>query len=272
MPYPRAWLVLLALLAATAIAFWPSYLSKLPQSSFEFHAHGFTALLWMLLVTFQSWSVHSGRLRLHREFGLASLGLFPAFLAGGLLISVGMARRLVAHESLFHEMFAARLSPVDAVGVLGIGWCFYCALRNRRKVHPHARYMLATLLFLLGPIALRLLTIAGPFAIHGKADYYQIANVLRFITAATLLGLAVLVWRAPRHGRPWVEAGGFVALQALLFETLGTWPAWQRFYPSLASVPAMPLALAGMAAGAAIVWAGWTAGKRPLRHPAPVPA
>jgi hypothetical protein len=262
MPYRRAWIWLAALLALTSFAFWPSYLSGLGAASFEIHAHSATAFLWMILLTVQSWSIHAGRRTLHRQLGIVSLALFPAFLAGGLLISVGMAKRLVAREDLFHELFAARLSPVDAAGVAGIAWCFYCALRHRRKVHLHARYMLATVLFLFGPIALRILTLYGPFAIHSDAEYYRIADVLRVTTAATLAGLAFLVWRAPRHGRPWIEAGGFIALQALLFETLGTAGWWREIYPRLAEVPAVPLALVGSALGAAIVWLGWTHGRR----------
>jgi hypothetical protein len=270
MPYRHAWIYLAALLAITTFAFWPSYLSGLPSATFEIHAHSITSFLWMLLLTIQAWSIHAGRRDLHRQLGLVSLGLFPAFLAGGLLISVGMAKRLVADDSLFHELFAARLSPVDAVGVLGIGWCFYRALLHRRKVHLHARYMFATLLFLLGPITLRILTVYGPLAIHGDADYYRIADVLRLTTVATVAGLAFLYWRAPKHGRPWLEAGAFVLLQAVVFETLGVWEPWRQLYPSLAQVPAAPLALAGSVVGAALVWLGWSGGRRKPRDPLPV--
>lgn len=205
----------------------------------------------------QSWSIHAGHRLMHRKMGLASLVLFPLFLAGGLFVSVGMAKRLLTDQDTFHILFAARLAPVDALGLIGVSWCFYRALQYRRKVHLHARFMLATLLFVLGPIALRVLTAVGPFAINGDAGYYKIAHVLQFTTACTLVGLAWLIWRAPQYGRPWIEAGIFVALQAAVFETIGRSEAWSTVYPRLAEVPPHFLAVLGVGLGTAVALAGW---------------
>ena len=271
MPYPRAWLWLIALLCVTAYAFWPSYLSNLSGSSFEFHAHGIPSTLWLILLTVQSWSIHAEHRELHRRVGIAMLALFPAFLAGGLLISVGMAKRFVEGR-LFYEMYAARTAPIDAVAVVGIGWLTYQGLRRRHKVHQHARYMLASMFFLLSAIFNRVLTSFGPFQITSEADYYLLAHVFRLTGLMTLAGLAYLAWRSPKHARPWIETACFIAVQMLLWESFGTWSVWERYYPLLADVPPYPLALVGMAAGVVIVWAGWTNGRRPSARPRPLPA
>lgn len=258
MPYRHAWLYLAALLALTIFAFWPSYISGVRSASFETHAHTIPSLLWMVLMIIQSWSIHAARRDFHRTLGLASLLLFPLFLAGGLLISVGMAKRLLAGDSTFHELFAARLAPVDALGMAGIGWCFHQALRHRRHVQLHARYMLATLVFLLGPIALRIFPPHLPSALGGTVTGLSIiAPTLQLTALTTLVGLAFLVLRAPRYGRPWIEAGGFIVMQIVLFETIGLSESWQRHYPLLAQVPAFLLAAIGLTAGAAIAWSGW---------------
>ena len=267
MPYRYAWIWLTVLMAITVYAFWPSYLSNLSGASFEFHAHGIPSTLWLILLTVQSWSIHAGRRDLHRRVGVAMVALFPAFLAGGMLISVGMAKRFV-EGSIFYEMYAARTAPVDAVAVIGIAWLTYQGLRNRHKVHQHARYMLASIFFLLGAIFNRVLTAIGPFQIAGEPDYYLLAHVFRLTGVMTLGGLAYLAWRAPKHARPWIETAGFIALQMLLWETVGMWSVWERYYPLLADVPPYPLALFGMAVGILIVWAGWTKGGR---LPAPTP-
>src|SRR5687768_17212603 len=115
MPYRHAWLILVALMGMTTYAFWPSYLADLRAASFEMHAHSVPAVLWMILLTVQSWSIHAGHRSMHRALGLASLVLFPLFLAGGLFISVGMAKRLLTDQDVFHVLFAARLAPVDAL-------------------------------------------------------------------------------------------------------------------------------------------------------------
>lgn len=264
MPYRRAWLVLTGLLVLTTYAFWPNYISGLRAAAFETHVHSIPAMLWMILMTVQSWSIHAGHRKMHRTMGLASLGLFPLFLAGGLFISVGMAKRLVIDQDTFHVLFAARLAPVDALGMIGVSWCFYRALQHRRKVHLHARFMLATLLFVLSPIALRVLTGIGPFAINGDAEYYKIAYVMRFTTACIVVGLAWLIWRDPRHGRPWIEVGLFIALQAVVFETLGRSERWSSVYPSLADVPPHLLGSFGIGLGIAVSVVGWFKGSRSI--------
>jgi len=45
MPYRRAWLFFLALIAATLLGFWRSYFSVLATSPAGFHIHGMTASL-----------------------------------------------------------------------------------------------------------------------------------------------------------------------------------------------------------------------------------
>lgn len=137
MPYRHAWLYLVALLAGTFVAFWPSYLSKLSEASWGFHAHGITAGLW--------------------------------------------------------------------------------------------------------------------------------------IAAATVIGLFLLYRANSKHGRPYLEAAGFVALQALLMETLGLWGPWAPLYSNLAHAPVALLTLASVALAAFIAYSGWRAGTRP-RAPRPAGA
>jgi hypothetical protein len=227
----------------------------------EFHAHGITATLWLVLLVAQSWTMQHDQRALHRKLGAASLLLFPMFLAGGTGIFFGMADRFVAGEP-FQAMYAPRLAWLDFVGVGAFAYFYYEALRQRRKVHPHSGYLLATVIFLLPPIFGRLMAI--PMGVRGPADFeklgtgFQIANML-------VAGIAFFIaWRRGKHGRPFALAGVLTLVAAALYQVIGGLPAWQALYARVAELPTAPFAVVAAIAGLAIAWAGWTAGRRPV--------
>jgi uncharacterized membrane protein YhaH (DUF805 family) len=266
MPYRHAHWYLLLLFPLTGLAFWPNYFSKFSTSPVAFHVHGITASLWILLLAWQSWTIHNRRNALHRSAGWASLVLFPFFLVGGLLVLQTMAVKFGAREGPFYSQFGARLGTVDAVSSLALPFLFYMAIKWRRKVHLHARYMLAPLLFLLPPILSRLMPALPPFAITGPETFYRFGyGVHAGIGIAVAIG-AFLCLRAPRHGLPYLIVGGLSLLQSLLFETLGRNAAWEGFYTRLGDVPASIVASIGLAAGVLAGAAGWIAGQKPARQ------
>ncbi|GAA4715613.1 hypothetical protein H9L13_05610 [Sphingomonas lutea] len=259
MPYRHAHWYLLALFPFIGLAFWPQYLSQITTASMELHAHGITATLWLILMIAQSWTMARGQRDTHRSLGALSLVLFPLFMAGGASIFMGMADRF-AMGLPFHVLFAAKLAWLDIVAVGGFAFFFFEALRLRRKVHPHAGYMLATVIFLIPPIFGRLSAI--PLGIGGPEDLprleigFQAANLLA-------AGIAFFVaYRRRPHGRPFAIAGLLTILASILFAVIGGSAAWQDFYARLAPLPTAPFALAAGLAGVAIAYAGWVAGKR----------
>jgi hypothetical protein len=182
-----------------------------------------------------------------------------------------MAQRFVA-GSPFHEMYAPNLAWLDVVAVGGVAYFYYEALRQRRKVHPHSRYLLATAIFLLPPILGRLSPVLPGLSVAGPEDFwklgigFQIANGL---TAAIAFGLAI---HSGKHGRPFYLAGMLTLLGAVLFETIGNMDWWERLYAHAAELPIIPFALAATTAGIAIAYAGWTQGRRAVPPPGAVPA
>ena len=260
MPYRHAHWWILALFPIAAFAFWPSYVSTIGSASLEFHAHGITAALWLALLALQSWSIHHDNMALHRLSGRSSLILFPLFLAGGAGIFLGMAERYVA-GSPFHAMYAPRLAWLDVVAVAGLSFCYFQALRWRRKAQVHSRYMLSTALFLLPPIFGRLSAI--PLGVQGPQHFGRLEYGFQ---AANLMAAGIGLWlafRPAKHGKPFLHTAGFILLSAILFQTVGTWPSWERLVGGAADLPRVPFGLAAAVAGVAIAWAGWAAGKRP---------
>ncbi len=268
MPYRHAHWYLLALFPFIGAAFWRDYLSQITTASWAFHAHGMTATLWLILLIVQSWTMSRNQRQTHRTIGTFSLVLFPLFLAGGAAIFFGMADRYVA-GSPFHVLHAPNLVWLDVVAVSGFAFFYYEALRQRRKVHPHSGYMLATVIFLLPPIFGRLsaipMGVSGPETLDRMGPGIQYANLL---TAALAFFIA---WRRGKHGTPFVWAGVLTLLSAALFQFVGDLPAWEAFYARTAGVPAAPFALAAGLAGVGIAYAGWVAGRRVV-PPGAVPA
>ncbi len=268
MPYRHAHWYVLALFPLIAVAFWPGYLSDIRAAPAEFHVHGVTATLWLMLLAAQSWTIQQGKRQTHRSLGTLSLALFPLFLAGGVGIFFGMGERFIA-GSPFQAMYAPRLAWLDVVGVGGFAYFYFEALRQRRKVHPHSGYLLATAIFLLPPIFGRLSAI--PLGVTGPEDFaklgtgFQIANVL---VAALAFAIA---YRRGKHGRPFALAGVLTLVAAVLFQTIGGMPAWHALYARIAELPSTPFALAAALAGVGIGYAGWVAGRRPVL-PGAVPA
>jgi hypothetical protein len=268
MPNRHAHWYVLALFPLIALAFWPSYLSQFSAAPAQFHAHGITAALWLTLLVAQSWTIHGDQRRLHRTLGMASLGLFPLFLMGGVGIFFGMAERYVA-GSPFQAMYAPRLAWLDFVGVGGFAYFYYEALRNRRKVHLHSRYMLATAIFLLPPIFGRLTAI--PLGVTGPEDFAKLGAGFQFANGVTAAIAFALAYWSGKHGRPFTIAGILTLVGAFLYQTIGGMAAWEALYARVVELPVGPFAFAAGLAGVLIGYAGWIAGRRPSA-PEAVPA
>ncbi|WHU02689.1 hypothetical protein [Sphingomonas sp. NIBR02145] len=263
MPYRHAHWYLLAIFPLAALAFWPGYLSTIGTAPLQMHAHGITATLWLALLVAQSWLIHSGNNALHRTLGATSLALFPLFLAGGSMIFLGMAQRFADPPSPFYTMYAPGLAWIDMISVAAFAWCYYSALRTRRTVQFHARYMLATVIFLLPPILGRLAPILPPLSINGPADFWKLGIGFQLgnaITAAIAFSLAL---GSARHGHPFFVAGAATVLGGVLFQFVGPMAAWRHLLVEFALLPPLPLALAAGIAGVGIAAAGWMAGRAP---------
>ena len=149
MPYRNAYAFVLALLALTFVAFWPTYLSDLPNANPAHHWHAGSSVLWTLLAALQSWTIHHDRWALHRTAGLAVFLLFPFFLVAGLWVIHVEATTLAAGLTDPGNLNIAQFGFFDPLANLGFAILFWGGLRYRYKVQLHARYMLGTVMFVV---------------------------------------------------------------------------------------------------------------------------
>ena len=270
MPYRHAHWWILSLFPLAALAFWPNYLSVLSTSPPSLHFHGITASLWLALLAMQSWSIHHGKRAFHKTNGLVSL---PLFLAGGATIFVGMAQRYVTAATPFSAIWPPHLAWLDFVAIGGMAYFYFQALKHRRKVGPHSSWLLATAIFLLPPILGRLAPIPMGLDFSDPGVFAKMGPSFHLGNAAAALISFAIAWRAGRNGRPFALAGLLTVLSSLLFEFPGGTAAWKSLYVHAAAIPTLPMAVAAALGGAAVGWAGWNAGKRPVSAgPGAVPA
>lgn len=259
MPFRRAWLSVLVLLILTFVAFWPGYFSKLPDKKLAHHYHAASAVLWMLLAIVQSWTVHHDRIALHRKLGLAIFVLFPFFMIAGIWVIHVEAATLAGDFTSLEGQQIAQFGFFDPLANIGFALMFYLGLKYRAKVQLHARYMLATLFFIIAPLGFRLLPMVIPALRADDAFSWAMAGGNLIALAVALL----LYWRAPKHGRPFLIAAGFIAAQAITFDTLGRIPGWAPIFASVSSVNLPFLLVITGIISVGIAWLGWVSGARP---------
>jgi hypothetical protein len=259
MPFRKAWLWVLVLFALTFVAFWPGYFSKLPEKKVAHHYHAASSVLWMILAIAQSWTAHHNQLALHRKIGPSIFVLFPFFLVAGMWVMHVEAGTVAGDFNSLEGKVLAQFGFFDPLANIAFAFLFWAGLKHRYKVHLHARYMLATLLFVVAPIAFRLLPMLIPFLEPEENFSYAMAG-------GNLIALAVALYlyrQAPRHGRPFLIAAGFIVAQQVTFETLGRIPSWAPIFASLSDVSLPFLLILTGIASVGIAWHGWVAGARP---------
>src|SRR5512139_2104150 len=87
----QPWPLFAAALALAVVGFWPSFFARLPDTPLPHHVHGWSATAWMTLPLLQWALIRSGRRRLHRVVGYASLGLAAVVAASGVYVVRMMA-------------------------------------------------------------------------------------------------------------------------------------------------------------------------------------
>ena len=259
MPFRKAWLWVLVLFALTFVAFWPGYFSKLPDKKVAHHYHAASSVLWMILAIAQSWTAHHNELALHRKIGLTIFLLFPFFLVAGMWVIHVEATTVAGDFTSVEGMQLAQFGFFDPLANIAFALLFWAGLKNRYKVQLHARYILATLLFVISPIGFRLLPMLIPLLRPDENFSYAMAGGNLIALAVTLY----LFYQAPKHGRPFLIAAGFIVAQQITFETLGRIPSWAPIFASVSDMNLPFLLILTGIASVGIAWHGWVAGARP---------
>lgn len=261
LPFPFAHWYVGAFLVITFAAFAPSYFAVLPEAPWVHHLHGITATLWIVLLITQNMTAHRRHWRWHVLSGMASLALVPLFTVGGLLVT----QYTLIEESPFKTLFGEALSVADIVVSVAFVAFYALALRHRRTPALHARYMLSTVILLLGPSLARFFANFVPgFLVRDLESLPNFgASLDASFIVATILCLALI--NADRRNQqpiaPFVGALIATVIMVLSYYLVGYHAAYVPVADWIAGLPAWQIATFGaVSSGMAVLW-GW-------RHPA----
>jgi len=227
MPYARTavfWFI--GLLGILVIGFWPSYFSILfSDMDVSHHFHGLSMLAWVLLLIHQAWRVRRKQLAQHRRVGQLAWVIAPLVVISGILVTFH-------NIALFEDPTSRQAMRIYHVGwysIFAFAVLFSLAMKHRRNVQFHARYMTATALVFLIPGLGRALRhyvgpIVGPIGIP-VPDFYQSLYI------PLIIGLVLLAmdWRGGRVRAPWAVFTVIWLGMVVLWHVLPELRLWQTF-------------------------------------------
>ena len=264
MPYPKAYIYILALIPVTFLGFWPSYFSDIGSAETAFHAHGVSATLWILLLAAQSWSIHNKHSAWHRQLGTFSLILFPVFMAGFFMVFQTHSEKTLQGHNPFVEIIGVGIGSITAIAIITTGYLYYAGLRNRKNVQLHARYLLAIPFLFSESVLGRVFNNFVPgLTVNGVEDAARIYWAFHLSELLAITIAMFLYLRERRYGRPFLIVSIAMVLQSVAMEWIDQVQWWQEIFFAMANIPLVATISAGIIVGALISWMGWSVPARP---------
>ncbi len=235
MPYRNAYVLVLALLVLTFVAFWPSYLKDLPAAK---HAHGTSTQRALssgpLLAALQSWIDSQRPLGARTGMrGWPCSSSFPFFLVAGVWVIHLEATTLAGGLADPKNVEIAQIGIVD---LLANGRLCHTVL-GRPEIPPqgssacplHAGHTACSWSRRSSGAC------CEPMSRCSMSTSFRSRYVFRAVATPYLIAFALyLYWQAPKHGRPWLLVAGIIAAQEILFETLGRVAGWAPIFSRIA--------------------------------------
>jgi len=220
--YRNAFYWMIALLAMLLIGFWPSYFSRLAEPMHvTLHLHSIAMLAWVLLLIAQSWLIRNRKLSQHRVLGKASFLIAPLVVITGIWVNFHFQGRV-------EEPLATRVQAIFWVGFflpLLFAFLYVQAIRHRRNMNLHARYMVLTaLVFLIPGLGRALNNTLEPFGLW-TPTFLQLMG----FTLGIALWLMIQDWRRQKPWRPQLVFSVLWAMNIALYVLLPKWSMWNAF-------------------------------------------
>jgi hypothetical protein len=176
------------------VAFHPTYLQYFPEfTGFKVthHIHGALMVSWVMMLVIQPYLIYKGKYKTHRLIGKISY-----FIAPLMVISMFLVTRLNYLNSVGKVPFkdVAYIQALNFITPLIFSLFYSLAIRNKKAVFKHKRYMIGTAFIMLTAVLNRLL-----LEIFGNIEPYEffIPLYLGVIVTALLLANDILKKRNP---------------------------------------------------------------------------
>jgi putative effector of murein hydrolase LrgA (UPF0299 family) len=222
-PYAHFWLLIPFTL--TIAGFYMTYWSKFSQAPWRQHMHGLTATAWYLLVIVQPWLINNKPASYHKK-----LGIIGVFLAGGVVLSAAQVIPYQVVNEWLPDILKYGFSFADICALTGFSLCVILGVINARDINVHARWLVATVFWILLPATARLVYFPMLHAYEGDAPltYLQSAYLCWFIT--TLIPLVFMMYLDYRKEKkiyaPYVFTLLGVSFYTFTIAPMGKWQWW----------------------------------------------
>lgn len=258
LPYKSTPYWVLLVIVVTVLGFWPRYFSSINTASFAFHIHGITATAWILLVGFQSWTIHHGKRKWHRKVGKMSFALFPFLAAGFVMIINVSAEGYMDVDNIYYHNLGPSFAWGLGVAFFAYLWFFLQALRHRRDVNLHASYMISTLFLIWeAPVSRIILGFVPAMSVGGPDDFYKISYAIIIGIAMAMLFAIYLYLRDPANRKPFLVTAGFMAVQIGGFLFLAEPEARSFLFNAYSELSPIVTVGIGFTLGVIVTWVGW---------------
>lgn len=170
------WLYALVGFYKTYTIFFPAF----KGFHWEQHFHGLMLMSWFAMLIVQPFLIKYGKNKTHRALGKAGYILAPL-----VCYSIFLVTKMVYYREIINrpeDSVLAQLSlDIPTIFIFGLFFCL--AMINRHKSYVHMRYMIGTLLLMIGPGLGRALIIFGgiSFPTSVTAVYYVSEIIALFL-------------------------------------------------------------------------------------------
>lgn len=207
--YPHASIAFVGFFLLTLAAFWPEYVVKLPNTPFDQNLHGAMMTIWFGMLITQPLLIRFGHRDVHRLLGRLSYAVFPIAVLSILMLA---HRDLVLmKESRFWSHGQHAALPLTFAGMFVTSYVL--AIRFRRQMPLHARFMIATSFPLIGPVVVR-------FFAHYVPLLPPFVAFLLSAVVLTDLPAAWLAWRDRKLAEPVRHAFRIVLAQQIVWQAI----------------------------------------------------
>ena len=226
--------IILGFWVIALVGFWPTYFSRLPDVQLAGHLHGVLVFGWFALLLLQASLIHSRRNALHSALGKISYVYAPVLALGTLLA----AHLMLSHGDNPPLDYHLHLLAIILPSVCAFLLLYIQAMRHRRNMQVHARYLIGTAVVYLVPALSRIIGIYFmPFDANSSLSEMTAPDHLALIVMQ-LFTLALLLndWRRGRDTRPYGLCLILLVTIEFLFWMLpqqAWWPAFGRAYLAL---------------------------------------
>jgi hypothetical protein len=183
--YRQVWILFAVVFVIVFLGFFRTYFIKFPGFENTYpalHFHAFVFLSWFVLLFIQPYLIKKRKYALHRKLGKVSYFLVPLIALSTFGVARGMYLRELGHIPQNQNIGSLIVPFTQTIVFVTL---YLLAIRNKKRVSFHLRYIIATSLVLIGPAIRRIL--GGWMHIPG-----QLSFLLSFlIMAGALIGLMV---------------------------------------------------------------------------------